>query len=392
LKVALPIPSFLPALGGAEVGLHNIAMQLVEKGHVPTVITSYKHVKQLKDNDWKLPYKVLAYPPKALTLRRTHPLVGRSLLNIYHRYLQTRYRFDFWHTTFGYPTGVSVVEFCRKYNIPHLVRCVGEDIQVNHDIGYGMRLDSGVDTDIRYWLPRADTLIAITDSVNEEYQKIGAENVLKIPNGVCVSRFEKHPVPDDLRRRLGIDSETFLFLAFGRNHPKKNFRQLIEAAQILKSTRKPPFAVVIAGAGVGNLQFEVEEQGVSDVVRLYEPAARAASTLVEVPDDNVIDCYKMANAFVMPSIVETFGIVLIEAMAAGLPVIAANSPGCRDVIENGKFGEIYDGSLDQLVAKMEGFLDGTISLEGLSALGQQHVQQFDWSTVVDRYVNLYQGR
>ena len=51
LKVALPILSFLPNLGGMEVGLHNLATQLLKKGHQPIVITSYSIFKKLKKKE-----------------------------------------------------------------------------------------------------------------------------------------------------------------------------------------------------------------------------------------------------------------------------------------------------------------------------------------------------
>ncbi len=393
MKIALPIPSFLPSLGGAEIGLHNIALQLLAKGHTPTVITSYKHVRELRRQDRKLPYRVIAYPPKVLTLRKTHTKIGRFVLNQFHCFLQARYGFDFWHATFGYPVGVSVVEFCLSKSIPHLVRCVGEDIQVDEQIGYGMRLDQFVDADIRRWLPRARTLVAITDSVKDEYAAIGATNIVKIPNGVNVERFQNYKPTVDLRAQLNIEKDDFVFLCFGRQHPKKNFKQVIRAVAGLKSRTKAGFVVVIAGSGVDQLKPEVEKWRVSDIVRLHVPSKPSQSDIkTDLPDENVLDCYKMADAFVMPSIVETFGIVMIEAMASDLPVIAANSPGCRDVIENGKFGAIYDGSLLGLEQRMEEFLYSSELRIRLRNAGRKHVLQFDWSNVVDRYLELYRSQ
>ena len=64
LKIALPSSSFLPSIGGAEVGLHNICLKLIKKGHIPFVITSYSHYKKQKIMDLALPYKVISMPPK----------------------------------------------------------------------------------------------------------------------------------------------------------------------------------------------------------------------------------------------------------------------------------------------------------------------------------------
>ena len=67
-KIALPTPSFLPAIGGAEVGLHNIAKTLKAKGHEPYVITSFTHAMSLRQMMVQIPYTVLYYPPKLLDI------------------------------------------------------------------------------------------------------------------------------------------------------------------------------------------------------------------------------------------------------------------------------------------------------------------------------------
>lgn len=64
LNIALPIPSFLPNLGGMEVGLHNIAHRLLERGSRPVVMAPFPHVTQLQRAGWNLPYEVRAFPPK----------------------------------------------------------------------------------------------------------------------------------------------------------------------------------------------------------------------------------------------------------------------------------------------------------------------------------------
>ena len=59
-----PHQSFIPSIGGAEVGLHNICLKLIKKGHLPFVITSYSHYKKQKIMGLALPYKVIPLPQK----------------------------------------------------------------------------------------------------------------------------------------------------------------------------------------------------------------------------------------------------------------------------------------------------------------------------------------
>ena len=69
----------------------------------------------------------------------------------------------------------------------------------------------------------------------------------------------------------------------------------------------------------------------------------------EIPNNEVFQLYNNSDCFVMTSRIESFGIVTIEAMAFGLPVLAANSPGNIDILDNGKFGIIYDNSEKDLL-------------------------------------------
>ena len=71
------------------------------------------------------------------------------------------------------------------------------------------------------------------------------------------------------------------------------------------------------------------------------------------PNKKLISHFKLSDAFVFPSNLETFGIVLIEAMACNLPIITSDADGCVDVIDKGKFGMIFKkNNTKELVSKM----------------------------------------
>lgn len=395
LTVGLATSSFLPAQGGAEIGLHNIALQLLEKGHQPIVISGFTHARALQKGGWKIPYKLVSYPPRLLTWLTSRPSLGAYGLRWFHGLVQRRYGIDVWHATFGYPIGVAVIEFCKPRKIAHLVRCVGEDIQIKPEIGYGMRLNPRIDAEVRRWLPKAQRLIAITESVVEEYRSLGVieERIARIPNGIDLQRFKAHTPKSNMRAHLGISPSTCIFLALGRQHPKKNFAQLIEAAASLRSRSRTPFAVIIAGRGVTALSPVVSKEGVGDIVHLCEPDAGAGGCAgvrqIKLPSDEILDYYAVADMFVMPSLIETFGIVTIEAMASGLPVIAANSPGSRDIIRGSRDGVLYDGSLDSLTRAMADWLDNKSSRSAYATKSRVRAEDFNWANIVDLYVEEY---
>ncbi len=396
--IALPISSFLPNLGGAEVGLHNIACKLVERGLRPVVMAPAPHVRQLRDRGWQLPYTVEALPPKVWSLLHRAPWLGFRVLDRYFARMQARYRFDCWHCTVGYPTGVALVHFARgRDDIRYLIRCAGEDIQRDPDIGYGARLDPKIDRMVREYLPQAPMMIAISDSVTEEYRSIGIQEmrVRHVPNGVDLARFAGALDRRAVRARYGLDPDSFLFLSVGRNHPKKNYRILIEAtARLAAEAIGPvrPFHLVIVGKGVPDLAAQLDDQGLSGRVTLVDQigGVGARNSDPQLPAQALIELYKAADVFVFPSLIETFGIAIVEAMAAGLPIIAGDSPGCRDVVRKGRDGMTVEVREPvALAAAMMALMDNADTRHDYAARAAIRARDFSWDTVVDSYMTLY---
>ena len=394
LTVALPTSTFLPALGGVEVGLHNIALRLAERGHTPVVITLASNVRALRRAGTQLPYEVLAFPPKIMTLAQYWPDAACWLLARFFARIQRRHKFDVWHGTVGYPTGVALAQFARD-KIPHIIRCAGDDIQTAPDIGYGMRLDRRIDRLIRDWLPRASHLVAISDTVAEEYQALGVEpeRVVRIPNGVDFARFS-HPVDKAaIRRSLGLPTDAFIFLTVGRNHPKKGLSDLIAATAQIDRALRERIAVVIAGPGMEALAEEVANAGLHVCIHLLGPIGldnQQGKAVPKLPTDDLVALYQMADAFVFPSHVETFGIALVEAMAAGLPVITTDGPGCRDIIDRGAYGDMVAvGDSAALATAMSHMANDEAHAAQLAKMSTRRAQEFDWDTVVDRYIDAY---
>ncbi|MBF0625201.1 MAG: glycosyltransferase family 4 protein [Magnetococcales bacterium] len=395
LRVALPTSTFLPSTGGVEVGLHNIARRLLGAGHAPVVIASAPQVRALQQEGWRLPYPVLAFPPRIWGVLRRWPGGGYWLLERFFDRLQRRHRFDFWHGTMGYPVGVALARWAaRGAGVPHLVRCAGEDIQQQPEIGYGLRLDPAIDAQVIRWLPRAQRLVAITDSVAAEYRALGVAEarIARVPNGVDLERFARPVERAAVRRRWGIPPGALLFLAVGRNHPKKDFPTLVRAAGLLKAAGGIAFRVVLVGQGmtalaslIGSLGLEEEVLTVPDL-----GAAVRGEGILELPPAELVDLYRAADLFVFPSLVETFGIVLVEAMAAGLPVITTDAPGCRDVVRGGRDGVLVPPGRPEALARAMGDLARDERLRAHWADRSRHrAADFSWDRVVEEYVGLY---
>lgn len=392
LKVALPILSFLPNLGGMEVGLHNHATQLKKKGHDPTVITSYSIYKKLKKKKYNLGYDVKCFPPFVFFIFQISTFLGFFYFKKIFQFFDSKYNFDFWHITSALPLGISFIKYAEEKKIPYLLRCVGEDIQLDETIGYGYSKKKKYEKLIKRYIPESKNLIATSESVVECYNKLGVSKskVHYITNGVVLDNFKIQVNKISEKKKYGIDPQSFTMISVGRNHIKKNYDLIIEVAKILKVKSKFRFKFILVGKGVQQLQGKINYLNLNKYFLLFEDFPSTNLKNLYLPSQDLIKLYKISDIFIFPSVIESFGIVIIEAMAAGLPVIACKVPGSKDLIKNNRNGFlICKDNTQQFVDTINNFYGNKNLLKRikLSCLGS--VRKFDWIKVSDRYIDLY---
>lgn len=396
MRIALPISTFLPTVGGAEIGLHTIATELAAEGHQPVVVAPWSHWRQLRSQGWELPYKVIPMPPRVQMVSRIAPNIGSSLLACFFGALQKRLKFDVWHVNIAFPAGVAAAKFkASQPQVPVLIQCPGEDIQILPEISYGVRLNPDIDRLIRRWIPVADRLIALTDSVASEYRDLAAPEykIVNLPYAIDLGRFNLHlPGQAAIRAELGISDDEFLFLCTGRNHPKKDFPTLVRAAAVLRSRTKKRFAVLFVGGGSAVLATMGRELGLGRIIRAHPAVGPLPDEARgQTPSNRLLQIMRASDAFVFPSRIETFGIVLAEAMACGLPIIATDAPGCRDVVRPNFDGiSVRPGDHEALAAAMQQVLDDPTLCEDMKRKSLTRAEDFGKEEVVRKLVDLYE--
>lgn len=393
-KVALLTSTFLPAHGGVEVGLHNIALRLQRRGIQPVVIAPFSSRKA--HSDFGLTYKVVTLPPRFFKLFDYLPVfLADAVYTTAFALLQRWHHFDFWHVTMGYPAGVAFMPAARLMGARYLIRCAGNDIQVADGIGYGDRLNPRVDRIVAQRLSTCSKLVSISASVRSEYKSIGVpdSHIIDIPNGVDTARFEKLKVDaTKVRERLGLVAGTKILLAVGRNHPKKNFQLLPAVARTLLHAGRDDFCFVLAGKDTSKLVDSLPQLERGHFRAIDAPGDAATEGALQLPADDLVALYKASDLFVFPSLIETFGIVIVEAMAAALPVVTTDAPGCRDLVQDGVNG--FTCPVNDAPAMAAAIL-ALLKDEGLyhrfAAANLGKSKSFDWDTVVDKYLATYEG-
>lgn len=391
MKVCLLTGTFLPNIGGVEIGLHNIARRLQDLGHEPTVVCNFNTWRRLKRTKWDLPYRVVPLPPAIGTLLARSPGIFGRLAVSWMRTLTQRFGWDVWHVTGAYPGAVIASLYRQRFGLPYLVRCPGSDIQVDPDIGYGIRLDPRIDALVRKHLPDAPAVVAMTPSIEEEYEKleIPDDRVFKVPNGVDGVRFAAMAHNANIREDLSVKSGDFLFLSVGRNHPKKGFTYLIEAGRLLQARQIADYRILIVGRHVTQLPTRDEDREFL-VLREAPSLDSDGARIPAIPPDELVSMYRNADAFVLPSLVESFGIVLVEAMAAGLPIVTTDSPGCSDLVQDEVNGLLSTpGDPRSLADAMLRVMQDDDLRSRLATEGRDMSRAFDWNDVTKSYESIY---
>ena len=392
LKIALPISSFLPNKGGAEIGLHYISRELKKKA-TPIVIIPWTNYWKLKFKGINLGYKVLPLLPFSFRLFNLFPRISIFFTKQLFLFYQKKFKFDFWHCTIGYPLSIWFYEFNSlfykkfKKKVPHLIRCVGEDIQIKRDIKYGVRLDKKKDNIIRNYLPKLDYFVSISKSIYKEYIKIGisAEKILKIPNGIGKFNLKLRPSKKSLRKKFNIPDNGFVYLSVGRNHIKKNYISLIKSFSLIKKDYENCFLVIL-GDKVKELNPLVKKLKLTENIILLSEETRD----LQIPSSLLLDSYKMADVFVFPSKIESFGIVAIEAMSAGLPVISYNVEGIKHLIKRNYNGIIlYKKDIYEFARGMKIFFNNKDLLKKIKKNSIKTSKVYYWENIVRIYLKNY---
>ncbi len=218
-----------------------------------------------------------------------------------------------------------------------------------------------------------DLVFANSDYTKDNLERVGvASKIVTVPNGV------------DLERYRSIEAEKFeepTVCTVSRLVKYKRVEDLIRAVGVVKGD-VPEVRLKIVGSGPEEerLRELVEELGLSDSVEFLG--------FVEDHDD-VVRLLKASHVFALPSVVEGFGMVVVEAMAAGIPYVASNIAPVREVTNGGVGGLLFEPmNYQDLADKIKVLLS---SPEGLLNGLEEFVEGYDWKKIADKVEGYYES-
>lgn len=369
MRIALISPYDFPYPGGVTEHIKHLDRELQRLGHSVTIIApSTTEADDLEDNIIKVSDAVWSVPWSGSVARLT------LSPNVYQRvkHILAEGQFDIVHV--HEPTvpilPLAVLRHSHSVNIGtfHAYR---ETAHLGYEYGKSF-LDP--------FLDRLDGRIAVSAAARDYIAQYFPGDYTIIPNGVDVERFggaTVEPLPSLQDGKLNI-------LFVGRLEVRKGFRYLLRAFPYIKSA-VPEARLVVVGAY--NKEDRAPFLRYCRTHRLRDVKFIGYAETSELPR-----YYRSAHVFVSPATgFESFGIVLLEAMAAGAPVVASDIAGYRSVVTHGQNGLLVSPADPIAIADaVIHLLQNPMVRERLSQAGRVTVAQYAWPVVAGKIVQYYQ--
>lgn len=307
MKIAM-VGQFPPHIGGVGVHIHTLSKELVKQGHEVYVIT-YPH-KDIEDIDG-----IHVIGTKGLNIPGVRGLMFKKNAKKALKNLLEKEDIDIIHGHYLFPAGAAAAEVGKEYGIKTYITAHGSDMFEVYKKQPIMR------STIKNVLKKADVVLAVSNALRHEIIATGVSGISHKTrlswNSVDIDKFSSN-ANDSFKKEFGLtDKPIVLFV--GNLIKRKNVESLLEARKIANSD----YYLVIVGDGplFKNLKKKVEEENIRDVI----------FTGSRNDVENIIPS---CDVLVLPSFSESFGLVLIEALACGKPVIGSNVGGIIEIIND----------------------------------------------------------
>ena len=275
--------------------------------------------------------------------------------------------FDIIHAHFTWPSGYIGVKLKSKYNVPVVITLHANSVRFYKEVNMNYPL-------LNYAWKNADVLIRVNQK-DVPVLKNFNENSFSIPNGF--SQKFKPLNQNECRDKLNLPRDKKIIFSIGWLIERKGFKYLIEATSIIQKQRSDVLCF-IGGSGFlkNKLKKQVDDLNLTDKVKL----------IGFIPDELLPIWMNACDIFVLPSLSESFGVVQIEAMACGKPVVATFNGGSEEVIISDDYGFLVEpGNSQELAEKIEFALNKNWNQEKIT----NYAEQYRWGNIASQIMNIY---
>ena len=289
---------------------------------------------------------------------------------------------DVIHSNHPVLLGKVAVDKAEKYNLPLVFTFhsryteYGAYLPVNQSFLRRLVVDF-----LAQYIPQCQHVITPNESIRQSLSEYGGvtERVTTIPTGIDLEPF-KSADGGAIRQKYELEGKRLL-VSTGRLSPEKNWKTLIAAyAEVIRQAENARLMLIGDGPQRGDLEDYAKDLGVFEQI-IFTGL---------IPFEDVPMHLQAADLFCFASIVETQGLVTVEALAAGLPVVAVRAAGPRDVIDEGVQGLLTENDSHALAQAILRLLEDDALLRRFQAEACAKARIFDIRFQADKVVAVYQ--
>jgi 1,2-diacylglycerol 3-alpha-glucosyltransferase len=380
MKIGMFINYYTPSKGGMETSVINLCRGLEKAGHQTFVFApEYPNYADRKKNIFR--YKSFRFNYGGYFYVLPLPFLSFQIKEIIQNL-----NLDIIHSHQPYSLGNEALKFSKKLNIPLVFTYHIKYEDYHHYVPFipeqiSRKFIRKITTK---YSNQCDAIIAPSTAI----KKLLIDHQVKapisiIPSGIDIDNFAKDTGKrEEVRNKYKISPNDVALITACRLTEEKNVRFLVKSFdKIKKSCANAKFIIVGDGAVKKNLEKMVEEFKIKDSVIF--------TGLVD--KEEIINLYQASDIFVFASLTETQGLVAVEAMAAGNPVVAVKASGIEDIVKNSEDGFLTSESEEEFSERAIKIINDKNLREKMSAQAKINSQRFSIEPWVEKVVGLYKN-
>ena len=370
--------TYLPVISGVVRSIRSFRDELTHQGH--NVFIFAQEQMDYVDKD---PF-IFRYP--SLNLPTGIDIPAAVPISSFIDRLIPAVKLDVIHTHHPFLLGQTAATKAQEYSLPLIFTFHTQYREYTHYVPFPMEtiqnfLKNTVDRWMQDFMRRCQHIIipsvSMRDTLVNEYGL--KNNFTVIPTGINIGTY-RVASGEKIRKKQHWEKD-IVMVSIGRLASEKNWPTLIHAAAlVLKDFPRFRFVLIGDGPDKKSLEDLVKELGIQKRVTFT-----GSLSFSETPS-----YMKAANLFGFASVTETQGLATLEAMAAGLPVVAVDASGTRDILKHGQQGYLVENNAEALAAGIKKLLSNPERMQKFAQAASKKAQSFNIEHLTERLLNVYE--